>query len=213
MGRRPSRIRSAAHGIGAGIAFCLLLAGSALAETRYFDESRMPGYTFEGPYAQFGITVGVIEVDFPRTDVDAGGGFTLTGGYRLLPWLSAEANFSYVGGGDLEVRNREIGEAEYFSFTFGPKFHPLGALSKSDQPIPEFIQPYGLVQIGGGEYELDPDNGGTTERSAFIARFLFGFDVWVTERVGAFVEGGYHVAADDDIDGTGLFTFGGQYRF
>lgn len=195
------------------IATSLLVAGAAAAETRYFEASSQRGYSFEGPYAQLGVSIGVIEVDFPRTDVDAGGGFTLTGGYRFLPWLSAEANFSYVGGGDLEFRRREIGDAEYFSFTFGPKSYPFGAVPESDQPIPGFIQPYALLQIGGGEVELDPDRGGTTERSAFIARFLFGVDLWMTDRVGAFIEGGYHLAADDDIDGTGLFTFGGQYRF
>ena len=147
-----------------------------------------------------------IEIEFDGgPDVDAGGGFTITGGYRILPWLSGEANVTYLGGGDVGSSSRE---ADFFSFTFGPKLYPLGLLE--EQPIPEFIQPYGLIAIGGGEYDIERSG---SEESTFIARFIFGFDLWVTDHFGAFMEGGYHVAEDSKIDGTGLFTIGGQYRF
>jgi hypothetical protein len=35
----------------------------------------------------------------------------------------------------------------------------------------------------------------------------------MTDDFGTFVEGGYHIAGNSDIDGTGLFTVGGQMRF
>lgn len=171
--------------------------------TKIFDESSFQGYdAYTGPYGQFGVAIG--EIDFDGADVDTGGGFTITGGYRLLPWLSAEGNVTYLGGGDVENTNRE---ADFFSFTFGPKIYPLGFLD--EQPMPEYVQPYGLIAIGGGEYDVE----GFNAQSTFIARFIFGFDVWFTDHIGTFVEGGYHVADDSDIDGTGIFTLGAQYRF
>jgi opacity protein-like surface antigen len=159
---------------------------------------------------QFGASVGEIEYD-GGIDVDAGGGFTMTGGYRTLSWLALEANVTYLGGGDAEVGNVDLGEADFFAITFGPKLFPMAAFD--EQPIPEFFQPYALVGIGGGEFDIDVNGGGNWEKSTFIARFIFGFDIWITDHIGAFVEGGYHAAADDDIDGAGIFSLGGQYRF
>lgn len=179
--------------------------------SRVFDEESMRGYDeYKGPYAQFGITIGVIDYD-GSIDVEAGGGFSMTGGYRFLPWLSGEANVTYVGGGDAELGNNNIGDAEFFAFTFGPKFYPMAAVE--GDVLPEFLQPYALVAIGGGEFELDFDGGGDSDKSTFIARFIFGMDLWITDHIGTYIEGGYHAAADDDIDGAGVFTFGGQYRF
>lgn len=186
----PPATRPAASGQGSG---------------RGLDGRPVRGYNeFTGFYGQFGVSVGEIELD-GNADVDAGGGFTMTGGYRLLSWLALEGNISYLGGGELDGTNREV---DFFSITFGPKFYPLGALR--EQPMLQLVQPYALVGIGGGEYDIE-DTG--YEESTFIARFIAGFDVWLTDHAGVFVEGGYHVAADDDIDGTGLFTVGGQYRF
>jgi hypothetical protein len=170
-----------------------------------FDEDAIRGYReFEGFYAQFGASVGEIEFD-GGNDVDTGGGFTMTGGYRFFPWLAGEANLSYLGGGEVDGTNRE---ADFFSVTFGPKLFPMGLVE--EQPIPEYLQPYMLIAIGGGEYDVERTS---FEESTFIARFIFGFDLWFTDHLGGFMEGGYHVAADDDIDGTGLFTIGAQYRF
>lgn len=183
-------------------------------QRRSYDDRSVRGYDYVGPYAQLGVTIGVIDFDgSPNIDVEAGGGVSITGGFRFLSWLSGEANFTYVGGGDAEIGNTEIGEAEFFAFTFGPKFFPFAAIQQD--VIPEFVQPYALVAIGGGEFEIDARNrfGGDVEESTFIARFIFGTDFWITDHIGAYVEGGYHAAADDDIDGAGVFTFGGQYRF
>jgi len=180
--------------------------------SRASHDDSIRGYDeFKGFYAQFGITIGGIDYDGP-SDIDAGGGVSMTGGYRILPWLSAEANFTYVGGADAEFRNNNSGEANYFAFTVGPKFYPMAAFDQ--EIIPEFIQPYGLLAIGGGEFEIDGIRGSRGhKKSSFITRFIFGVDFWITDHVGTYVEGGYHAAADDDIDGTGVFTFGGQYRF
>ena len=190
----------------------IFAARTATAEsTGLFTDQVIRGYEFVGPYGQFGFSIGQVNFDdIGPLDVDseASGGFTLTGGYRFLPWLSAEANFSFLGGNDnVEIGNRDF-DSQLWSFFFGPKFYPLGLLE--DPGLPDAVQPYALVQIGGGEGEID-DVG--DEEDSFVARFILGFDIWMTDNVGLFVEGGGWVVEEDAIDGAGIFTFGGQYRF
>ncbi len=169
------------------------------------DDEPIRGYDdYTGPYGQFGISIGATEGDRGISDTDAQGGFNLTGGYRVLPWLSAEGNFIFLRG-ELDNSSRD---ANYFSFTFGPKIYPIALLE--DRLIPEHFQPYMLLAIGGGRYEIEDTS---FDESSFIARFIWGVDWWLTDQFGAFVEGGYHVASESDIDGTGVFTFGGQVRF
>lgn len=200
-----------ASGLAAGI---LLAPGLAAAEGKWFDESSIRGYEYTGPYMQLGAAIGRIDFDdrgSRNVDNDASGGFILTGGYRVLPWLAAEGNFTFLGG----EQNVEVGnidrDSHFFAFTFGPKVYPLGAFETD--AIPHFLQPYGLVQIGGGEIEVDGSGGTGFDRGTFVARFLLGFDVWASDHVGFFVEGGGHVIEDGRADGAGIFTVGGQYRF
>ena len=77
------------------------------------------------------------------------------------------------------------------------------------EEIPDTIQPYAFIGIGGGEGEID----GAETKSSFVARFILGIDVWATDDVGFFVEGGGFAADEDDIDGAGVFSVGAQYRF
>jgi hypothetical protein len=194
--------------------FALLAAPASLAQTQSGQKSgqkkqgSVRGYDYEGPYAQLGVSVGQIDFDFNGVDNNASGGFTLTGGYRVLPWISAEANFTYMGGGAVEAGSVDIGDGSFFAFTFGPKIYPLGAF-KVEQ-IPDIVQPYALIQIGGGEFEVDHTS---FDKSVFVARFMLGFDIWATDNIGFFVEGGGHATDEDDVDGVGVFTVGGQYRF
>jgi hypothetical protein len=113
-----------------------------------------------------------------------------------------------MGGGAVERGSFDIGDGSFFAFTFGPKIYPLG-LFKVER-IPDIVQPYALIQIGGGEFEVDNTS---FDESAFIARFMLGFDIWATDNIGFFVEGGGHATDEDDVDGVGVFTVGGQYRF
>ena len=160
------------------------------------------GYDYEGFYGQFALSIGRIDFD-GGVDSDASGGFGLTAGYRALPWLSGEAHFQFLGGQD----NADDEDSQFFAFTFGPKIYPLGLIDVEE--IPDTIQPYAFIGIGGGEGEID----GADARSSFVARFILGIDVWATDNVGFFVEGGGLAADDDDIDGAGVFSVGAQYRF
>jgi hypothetical protein len=193
-------------------ALALIAAHTSSAQTESSNKSSVRGYDYEGPYVQFGVSVGQIDFDGrvgnQSIDNNAGGGFTITGGYRVLPWLSGEANFTYLGGGSVEVGSQKIGDGSFFAFTFGPKFYPLGAFRVEE--FPDIIQPYALIQIGGGEFEVDNTD---FEESAFVARFILGIDIWATDNIGFFVEGGGHATDQDDVDGVGVFTMGAQYRF
>lgn len=213
----PTRARSPfmprlVAGIGA---LGLLLGGAGPADAeKLFDESAIRGYDYTGPYAQFGISVGRVDFDDVGpfdVDSEASGGFNLGGGYRFLPWLAADGNFTFLGGEDnVEIGNTDA-DSQYFAFTFGPKFFPLGL--GDVESIPHFVQPYALIAIGGGEGEIDGPGNGEIEESFFVARFILGFDLWFTDHWGGFMEGGGHVVDEDDVDGVGIFTFGAQYRF
>jgi opacity protein-like surface antigen len=184
------------------------VATEGLAQTRSSSDG-VQGYDYKGPYAQFGVSIGQIDFDPPgNIDNNASGGFNLTGGYRALPWISGEFNFTYLGGGSVEAGSRDIGNGSFFAFTFGPKVYPLGAFPV--EQFPEIVQPYATIQIGGGEFHVE---NSSFDRSAFMARFILGFDVWITDHIGAFVEGGGFATDQDNVDGVGIFTVGGQYRF
>jgi hypothetical protein len=185
-------------------AWTFMGSGAAIAQA----QSSPRGYDYEGPYAQFGVAVGQIDFNGGNIDNNASGGFTISGGYRFLPWLSGEGNFTYMGGGAVEKGRFDLGDGSFFAFTFGPKLYPLGAFEI--EQIPESFQPYALIGIGGGEVEIDNTS---YDRSAFVARFILGFDVWLTDHAGLFVEGGGHAVDESKVDGVGIFTVGGQYRF
>ncbi len=197
--KRTGIIRIVYAGLMAALFFFAVQPIAARAQA--FDESKIRGYDYTGFYGQLGAAVG--EVHARGDSDDASGGFTITGGYRMLPWLSIEGNFTYLGNDD----------DEYFAFTGGPKFYPLGAFKV--EAVPHFIQPYGLIGLGGGQFETDPRRGrpDVHDKGSFVARFIVGSDFWVTDHFGLFVEGGGHAASQDHVDGAGIFTLGGQYRF
>lgn len=187
----------------------VLTGAPAFAAESLFGAGELRGYDdYTGPYAAFGVVIGRVDYD-DGVDSEASGGFTLTGGYRFLPWLSGEAHFIFLGGNDnVEIGNNDF-DSEGFAFTFGPKIYPLALMDES--PIPETIQPYATIGIGGGELEVDAPN--TDAEDSFVARFILGVDIWATDNVGFFVEGGGYAVEEDSVDGIGVFTFGAQYRF
>ena len=163
------------------------------------------GYDYTGPYVQGGFSIGRIDWD-GNADSDASGGFLLGGGYRILPWLAIDGQFQFMGGQE----NVDIGpdrDSEFFAFTVGPKVFPLGFFEIED--IPETIQPYASINLGGGEADIE----GGREDGVFVARFILGVDWWVTESLGVFVEGGGYAASGGLVDGVGTFNLGASWRF
>jgi hypothetical protein len=204
-----NRIENGLYACAALVATLLfLVAGPSAAQSGTFNESKTRGYDYTGVYGQFGVSIGQINFDDSDVENDVAGGFTLGGGYRFLPWLAADGNFTYMAGEvEIDGRGGDV-DGEAWGFTFGPKFYPLG-LAKVDG-IPHFIQPYGTIGIGGGEAEIDDFD---LEEDFFLARFILGVDIWATDHFGLFVEGGGFATSEDDIEGFGIFSVGGQYRF
>lgn len=186
----------------------LFLAAGPIAAQDLFNASKIRGYDYTGAYGQFGVAIGQINFDGSNIENDVAGGFTIGGGYRFLPWLAADGNFTYLAGEiDVDGFSGDF-DGEAWGFTFGPKLYPLG-LAKVEG-IPNYVQPYATIGIGGGEAEIDDTS---VEEDYFLARFILGFDVWATDNFGLFVEGGGFATSDDDVDGAGIFTLGGQFRF
>ncbi len=194
--------------VGLMAALLLLVAQPIAAQGGAPRKSGVRGYDYTGPYGQFGVAIGQINFDDSDIENDVSGGFTLGGGYRFLPWLAADGNFTYLAGDiDIDGVSGDF-DGEAFGFTFGPKFYPLG-LAKVEG-IPDNIQPYATIGIGGGEAEIDDTS---VEEDYFLARFILGIDFWMTDHVGLFVEGGGFATSENDLEGVGIFTVGGQYRF
>lgn len=206
-------VRSHRHLRAVALAASALLSAAApvSAQVELFDSGSIRGYEYTGAYVQFGPSVGQINFDGGNTDSEASGGVTLSGGYRINSWLAADANFGFLGGGDVDVNNINVGEGQYWAITVGPKLYPLGALKA--EGIAHFIQPYGLVGLGGGQLDLRDSNFPYNSKDAFFARFILGVDLWATDHFGFFVEGGGLASSEDDLEGIGTFNFGGQYRF
>lgn len=206
--KRNENLLFACAGLASALLF--LAAGPIAAQSGAFNEAKTRGYDYTGPYAQFGVAIGQINFDNDNLENDVSGGFTLGGGYRFLPWLAADANFTFLAGDvDVDGFGGDF-DGQAYGFTFGPKIYPLGFAKV--EGIPHFLQPYATIGIGGGEAEVEL-NGSDFEEDYFLARFILGVDVWATDHFGLFVEGGGFATSEDDIEGAGIFTVGGQYRF
>jgi hypothetical protein len=166
------------------VALVILTAQPSEAQVETEQEQGIRGYEFRGAYAQIGGTVGAFDGD------EVAGGFTATGGYRFLPWVSAEGNVTFLRGDDKEI----------VGFIAGAKFYPLGAVEAP--AVPDFVQPYGAIGLGVG-----------TDDRSYLARFMLGVDVWATDQLGFFVEGGGYAVGGHSANGIGNFSLGAQFRF
>lgn len=164
-----------------------------------------------GPYVKAGVNIGEPDLDAGGVDAEVGGGVSVGGGYFFTPWIAAQLDFDYLGGSDLEVGSNDVGEADYWAITVNTKGYPMAAIQPENYP--NWLQPYALFGIGGGEFETELNNANDVEDGTFIARFGLGTDFLVHENIGTYVEGGYHVASEDRLDGVGIFTLGAFYRF
>ena len=144
-----------------------------------------------GFYAKVGLAIGFPDEDVagPSPDIDAGAGIAFGGGYRWNRWLATEIDFNVIGGADIEDSNDDV---TIFAFTVNVKGYPFAGLGKDT--IPEWIQPYGLFGIGGGEV----DAGDIGDESTFVVRFNVGSDFMLWVHFGLFFEAGYLVTTEDD---------------
>lgn len=192
-------------GLGAAVAFALLLSIATTASASELISESKQGYDWRGPYAKLGLAIGFPDEKSSFPDVDPGAGFDLAGGWRLAPWLAAEADMNFIAGADVSGTSKDM---QIFAFTVNAKGYPLGALQTD--AIPQDFQPYVLMGLGGGEVEV-----GSFDEGSFIFRIGGGVDMWFAENFGAYFDAGYQVITDDDtgLNGEGLIVLGAMCRF
>ncbi|MCP4038622.1 MAG: porin family protein [bacterium] len=162
---------------------------------------------WRGLYAKLGLAIGFPDEDYPGSvDIDPGAAVAFGGGYRWNRWVATEIDFNVIAGADVEGVSDDL---TIFAFTVNVKGYPLAGLDKD--AFPQWIQPYGLFGMGGGEADL----GDFGDESSFMVRFNVGADFMIWDHFGLFVDTGYLIITENDtaLNGEGQLIMGGTYRF
>jgi len=136
---------------------------------------------------------------------DTGVGLGVAGGYRMNSWLAVEGQYHWLGNTDIGFSGNDIATVNRWDTTANVRASTSGR-----------FQPYALVGIGYGNYEIsdaaDPNN--SVSAGGFIARFGGGFDIYITKHIAIYGEGAY-VMATGDIDPFDYATLGAgaMWRF
>lgn len=148
-------------------------------------------------------------------------GLSFTGGYRLSSWLALDAEFVWIGGGDVIDRTLgpnfgvKLGDSSLQVITANAKVYPLAF---SPDLIPQWVQPYGVLGVGSGLAQISPTAFGRTtfgvgNVNVFVGRFGVGVDLQLSQSWGAYLDGSYYAASDDVFSGTGTFRLGMLWSF
>lgn len=165
-----------------------------------------PVYAEEDEYARGGVyfmatasyAVEMFDLDKRPSDFENSFGAGARLGYRLLPFLAAEAQYEWIGGFDEQALLPEggkikAGEIIAHAVTLNAKVYPLGGR----------VQPYALVGVGVGRFEIkerlrEPlDDEGfvttevTTQDEGVLSRYGLGVDLYGDETWGMFAEAAY----------------------
>lgn len=135
---------------------------------------------------------------------DANLGFDITGGYRFLPWLGADADFYWAG------RDQGAVSSRIWAITFNGKIYPMGLLSPKSF---DAFQPYAVFGMGGGGGGVK--NGPST--GTFIFRMGAGLDWLMTDNFGLYSDVSLHATPGFKGGGnggaTGVFQLGAKFTF
>ena len=142
-------------------------------------------------------------------------GLSFTGGYRIATWIGVDAEFIWVGGGDLLSDGKKFADLSMLAITANVKIYPL---AYSPDLIPQWIQPYVVMGIGSGLAQYTPtadlrEDFGTENVNIFMGRFGGGIELLLTGHWGVYVDGSYYVASDEVFNGAGTLRFGILYNF
>jgi hypothetical protein len=160
----------------------VLLAVNTASANEYYDR---------GAYLILGGLTGFQQFDAPdEADIGTSLGFELRGGYRFLPYFSAEGQMDFFTGFKLRTGDPEAGDFQIdgFNFTANAKaYYPLGR-----------FHPYALVGLGGMYAQLRTDQpvgtvcrpgywgwwcsgvyGQVDEEFGFVTKFGGGLDIYL----------------------------------
>jgi hypothetical protein len=173
-----------------------------------------------GFYGQVAIVLGWPNIDGRFTAPPTTGNGTMIGlsfaaGSRIATWVGVDAEFVLIGGGDLHSFGVKTAESSLMAFTANAKLYPLAF---SPDLIPQWVQPYGVIGIGGGIAQSIPvasmrDGFGAENVTVFMGRFGAGLEILLTDHWGTYVDGSYYMASDDVFNGAGTLRFGTHYSF
>jgi len=193
-------MRSIITGALAALLVLLPLAGAQAEE----GKSKAAGTKYEaakGIYLQGGWVVS--KTNF-NAGLDPNMGFDITGGYRFLPWLGADADFYWAGrdqGGGLKTR--------VWAITFNGKVYPIGLFAPK---MLDSFQPYVVMGFGGGGGPVKDATTGT-----FVYRLGAGLDWMLTKRLGVYTDASLHATPGFKGGGvggaTGVWQLGAKFNF
>jgi hypothetical protein len=173
-----------------------------------------------GPYGEIAFAFGWPSINSrftvpPTTGSGTMIGLSFTGGYRINSLIAVDAEFLWVGGGDLSTFGVQFSDASLMAITGNIKFYPL---SKAPDLIVEWIQPYVVMGIGSGLGQSTPaayrrTGIGTDNVNVFMGRFGGGVEILLDNHWGIYLDGNYYVASDEVFDGAGTLGVGVLYSF
>lgn len=202
--KRSGRIAAGMLALG-----LLLSVGAGVAHAQTYADA-------QGFYADFGVGLGWNNLAGPFEPVDNGTmvGFVFAGGYRFNPWVAAEGEFFWLGGGELtNAATVQRVNSSITSLGFAARFYPLAL---APDLIPQWIQPNLILGIGTGLAEFAstaPFTFDSQSRTVLLTRLGIGIDVMLTKHWGATIDGNYFVTNNDALTGIGTLKLGVLCRF
>ncbi|HIM00296.1 MAG TPA: hypothetical protein EYG46_04770 [Myxococcales bacterium] len=170
-------------------------------------------YDHVGWYVRGGVFGGFLE-GRKGVDFDPGIGFSVAGGLRHNRWMAVEVNYSKVyesETNDIEPKNTR--SVEEYEVGFDLHFYPLGLIEVS--AVSDRLQPY--VSGGFGFSEVDVSS---SKQTLYMLRIGGGLDMYVTEKLGIYVDGSYSIMSGTTIgnqnnvlSGRGSIGWGAFARF
>lgn len=110
----------------------------------------------------------------PNLDFQPGFGPKLIAGYRVVPFLAAQAQISWLGAGFRSNTQFDDVQVKTWNFSGDLKAYPL----------PGRIEPYALVGVGMLFTDTSVESAGRSfSDSGVMARFGGGVDMWISEYV------------------------------
>jgi hypothetical protein len=159
-------------------------------DSMFDDESAY--YDHVGWYVRGGMFGGFLE-GRKGVDFDPGIGFSVAGGLRHNRWMAVEVNYSKVyesETNDIEPKNTR--SVEEYEVAVDLHFYPLGLIEVS--AVSDRLQPY--VSGGFGFSEVDISS---SKQTLYLFRIGGGLDVYVTEKLGVYVDGNYSIMSGTTI--------------
>lgn len=185
-----------------------LIGHASLASAQTYADSA-------GFYADIGLALGWNNMAGPFQPINNGTmvGFVFSGGYRFNGWFAAEAEFLWVGGGD--ILNAQDGleyRASLTAFGIAGKIYPFAG---APDLMPQWIQPYFAFGIGTGlaDRALVTVQFGSSTQSVLLTRVATGVDVMFTRHWGVTMDGSYYVTNNAALIGIGAWKLAVLCRF